>query len=207
MSNQGIYFIKCTVSSKCYVGSSVDITRRLRSHLRALSRGKHGSPLLQRAWDKHGADTFVTGVHELVERREDLLSREQFWIDSSPSEFNISREAGRVTGFRHTPEERQRQSTRAVQMWSKNGDALRSSIKRGWENPQSRAAISESSRRYWSDPNARSVASEKNKRRLQDPVAREAMSQRRREDWADPVKRARLLEGRRRARLLREQGE
>ena len=76
-------------------------------------------------------------------------------------------------------------------------------IRRGWENPESRAAMSAHSTRRFSDPSVRLELGEKIRRTLATPEARAARSEQRRLDWKDPVKRARILEGRRLARLRR----
>ena len=48
----GIYMIYNTINNKIYIGSSVDIIKRMDSHLSYLRNGKHHSVHLQRAW-KH----------------------------------------------------------------------------------------------------------------------------------------------------------
>jgi group I intron endonuclease len=205
MREQGIYFIRCTESRKTYVGSSVNMHRRLESHIRALRKGCHGSPILQRSWNKYGEQSFETGVLELVPDRENLLSREQYWIDTSNSDFNVARVAGRVTGWRATDEQRQRASERAIKMWSDPVFRERTSgqIRKGWQNEESREIVSARSKKMFSAPGYREEHGRKIREALSSPEARSARSEQRRLDWADPEKRARLLEGRRVARLRR----
>ena len=76
----GIYIIRNKKSGKVYIGSSVAVPRRLRLHRQALSRGGHGNPHLQRAWNHYGAEAFS---FELVEecRPRSLVKREQYHID------------------------------------------------------------------------------------------------------------------------------
>lgn len=54
----GIYIIVNTWNGKGYVGQSVDMTRRLRSHRRKLRIGQHSNPHLQAAWNKYGESAF-----------------------------------------------------------------------------------------------------------------------------------------------------
>lgn len=55
----GIYEIRCMVSGKSYVGSSVHINRRWSDHRYKLRRGDHPSPRLQHAWNTHGEARMV----------------------------------------------------------------------------------------------------------------------------------------------------
>lgn len=80
MSNPcGVYVIKCRVTGRVYVGSSINTTARFFSHKTLLARGKHRNPYLQNAWNKYGAKAFTFRV---VERCEPKVRRkvEQHWI-------------------------------------------------------------------------------------------------------------------------------
>jgi group I intron endonuclease len=83
----GIYRIKNLRNNKCYYGSSKNIEKRFKTHLRQLKKGKHHNKHLQRSWDKHGENYFV---FEVVEECNEtvLLELEQKYLDSNP-EFNI----------------------------------------------------------------------------------------------------------------------
>lgn len=48
----GIY--KLTIKSHIYVGSSVDLRKRLNCHIRQLERGIHDNEYLQRCVNKYG---------------------------------------------------------------------------------------------------------------------------------------------------------
>lgn len=99
----GIYYIQNNANGKRYIGSSVDIRRRLAGHLNLLRKGKHVNVHLSRAWDNHGEETFETGVCELVESSDDLVAREQFWIDAE-GYYNLAPAAGSTLGFKHSDE-------------------------------------------------------------------------------------------------------
>jgi len=76
----GIYQIRNSINHKMYVGSAKSIRHRFNSHRSSLSRGIHHSSLLQNAWNKYGVNSFV---FEILEETENLIEREQFWIDQT----------------------------------------------------------------------------------------------------------------------------
>lgn len=88
----GVYLIRHTVSFKAYVGSSNDLWCRCLSHKAELNRGVHCNKHLQRAWTKHGSDTFEFLFLETCSEK-DKITREQHWMDLLQSEYN-SRQAG-----------------------------------------------------------------------------------------------------------------
>lgn len=54
----GIYEIRNTLNNKVYIGSSINVNKRLTAHRNHLKRGAHGSKHLQASWDKSGAEAF-----------------------------------------------------------------------------------------------------------------------------------------------------
>src|SRR4051812_41865013 len=77
----GVYLIRCLVNDRVYAGSSRDVDRRLREHLRKLRRGKHENRHLHAAWNKHGALCFASEVIA-TPSPEKLLWAEQLFIDA-----------------------------------------------------------------------------------------------------------------------------
>lgn len=104
----GIYQIVNTVNGKRYVGSSVDIDKRWREHIRLLKASKHHSRHLQSAWNKYGEDSFEFDVIEECEPHH-LVDREQSHIDNL-SHYNCSPTAGSSLGVKHSAETRMRMS-------------------------------------------------------------------------------------------------
>jgi hypothetical protein len=98
----GIYCIKNITNNKCYIGSSTHIYYRLRRHKSDLIRQVHANPILQNAYNKYGADSFVVFIiEECVE--DILLEREQYYIDTVLPVYNITKE---VINNRLSPESR-----------------------------------------------------------------------------------------------------
>lgn len=95
----GIYKIS-SPSGKFYIGSSVNIHRRWLAHKTRLKAGKHHSMYLQRACNKYGINSLSIEIVTLCDRSE-LLSEEQFYIDSLSPEYNVCRIAGSCRGINH----------------------------------------------------------------------------------------------------------
>lgn len=99
----GIYKITNTINGHCYIGSSVNIRSRWRGHISDLSKNKHHSIYLQRAWNKYGANCFEFSVIEECEKSL-LIQREQFHINKFCPEYNILQFAGSPLGVKHSEE-------------------------------------------------------------------------------------------------------
>ena len=82
LPKSGIYAIENTVNGKIYVGSAVNLGRRFKDHRVHLNQGKHHSLKLQRAWNKYGAAVFVFKILEAIKNHNELVLREQYWIDT-----------------------------------------------------------------------------------------------------------------------------
>ena len=78
----GIYQIKNIINGKIYIGSSVDIDTRWTEHKRDLRMNEHRNKRLQNSYNKYGANNFVYEILELLESKENLYTREQWWLDN-----------------------------------------------------------------------------------------------------------------------------
>lgn len=129
----GIYLIKQLSTGRTYVGSSSEIEKRLYLHLVTLRCGTHHSQYLQHVWDRSEESDFAFYLVETCPV-EDLLDREQVYMDSFKPEFNMQLTAHMSRGWNHSPEtrlkmsisaqivaadplERQRRSDRAKRQW------------------------------------------------------------------------------------------
>lgn len=79
MIKSGVYQIYNPIDGKRYIGSSIDIVRRLKEHRRSLIGNYHRNAHLQNAWNKYG-DIFEFKPLEYCEPDE-LLTLEQYYID------------------------------------------------------------------------------------------------------------------------------
>lgn len=86
MKQCGVYRIYCKVTSRSYIGSSIDIPKRFSWHRAVLRRNSPGSYGLtrdhscQEDWNTFGEKAFLFEVIELCPE-ESLKEREQFWMD------------------------------------------------------------------------------------------------------------------------------
>lgn len=116
MMRSGVYEILNAVNGKVYIGSAVNFKKRRAGHLYHLRRNTHRNPHLQCAWNKYGEDSFLfLPVEHVVLDKNELVSREQFWIDAlnacdRAKGYNISPTAGSQLGLVHSEKTRLKMS-------------------------------------------------------------------------------------------------
>lgn len=98
MLDSGIYQITNKINKKVYIGSSICIKNRWKSHLSDLRRNVHPNIYLQNSWNKHKEKNFEFSILEYT-TKDELLDREQYWIDELNATnkkigYNISLVAG-----------------------------------------------------------------------------------------------------------------
>lgn len=76
----GVYEIRNTINNKVYIGSSINVNKRLAAHRNHLKRRAHGSAHLQASWVKHGPDAFCFRQLLACEEK-DILFYEQRIMD------------------------------------------------------------------------------------------------------------------------------
>lgn len=110
--NSGIYAIYNKINGKLYIGSSSELTKRLRQHLSNLKANRHTNKHLQRAYNKYGGENFEMQILAKVPENE-ILYYEQNLIDTLGIEnlYNILPTANSRRGWKPSDE------TRAL--WSK----------------------------------------------------------------------------------------
>lgn len=72
----GVYYIKCKITNKQYVGSSKNIQSRLSKHFSELFNNKHRNKKLQEEFNKYGYDNFEFDIYETCDIDE-LLNKER----------------------------------------------------------------------------------------------------------------------------------
>jgi len=95
----GVYGFLCRTTGKLYVGSSKNLSLRFQDHI----KGYRSNILLQNAINRYTLNDFVFILFEYCEPK-DLISREQFYINSLSPEFNILQIAGSSLGYKHSEE-------------------------------------------------------------------------------------------------------
>ena len=111
--NSGIYKITNFKNNKMYIGSSVDLKRRRKTHFSNLRRNKHINTYLQNSFNKYGESNFTFEILEYVEDKLLLIEKEQYWLDKLNSYknkygYNICKKADSVLGRKHTEEAKKR---------------------------------------------------------------------------------------------------
>ena len=176
-----IYKILNTGNGKSYVGSTTNYGRRIKRHFEDLKSGKHHSQALQRAYDKYGKGSFVvTKIEELeYSCKEDILMREQHYLDSLCPEYNISKVAGSQLGTKRSEEYRQRLSEKM------KGNTP-------WNKGKKTGPISEATRKKMSESGKKRTVSEETKKRISDGKKGKKFS----EEHKDNLSKAKTKHGR-----------
>lgn len=99
----GIYTIRSEINNKQYVGSAVTVYSRWRTHRSDLRKNRHTNHHLQNAWNKYGEDAFEFVLLEEC-TVDQLIEREQYYLDTTPNLYNINKIAGSWLGMKHTDE-------------------------------------------------------------------------------------------------------
>ena len=127
MDKSGIYKITNAVNGKFYIGSSIDISRRLNAHKSMLINNTHRNPILQRAWNKHGSDKFTFEIiEECASDQKICFEREQYYLDLLKPYlaigYNIETKASGGDTFTLNPnKEAIREKMRILNAGDKNG--------------------------------------------------------------------------------------
>lgn len=106
----GIYKIQSRVKpERCYVGSAVDMDKRWRQHESDLRRNKHHSTKMQRHCNKYKIEDLLFEML-LSCPKEELIEKEQFFIDAYKPWFNLSPTANSRLGTKCSEESRRKMS-------------------------------------------------------------------------------------------------
>jgi group I intron endonuclease len=99
----GLYAIVHIPTNKAYVGSSLNIKRRIKEHKTQLKYNKHHCTYLQNAWNKYGETQFEFKIPTVVETIEEARELEQAFLECFFDKlFNINTSAvGAPCGEHH----------------------------------------------------------------------------------------------------------
>jgi group I intron endonuclease len=106
----GVYMFKNLVNKKRYVGSSVNIRRRMHEYFNINYLERKKCMPICRALLKYGYSKFSLEILEYCQPSE-VISREQYFIDFLQPEYNILKTAGSSLGYKHDEEARAKMST------------------------------------------------------------------------------------------------
>lgn len=108
-SKSGIYKIINIINNKIYVGSSINMYQRIHHHVSELKRQKHCSPYLQKVFNKYKLENLNFEIIEYCDK-EDLINREQYYIDNLKPDYNICKIAGSLLGVKKSEASKLKQS-------------------------------------------------------------------------------------------------
>jgi group I intron endonuclease len=99
-NHHAIYIIKSIITDRIYVGSAVNYNKRFKQHCYNLFKNKHCNIKIQNHFNKYGKEDLIYEVIEFVELKENLINREQHYIDTLRPFFNICQKAGNTLGYK-----------------------------------------------------------------------------------------------------------
>lgn len=103
----GIYRWTNPLNGKTYIGSAKDLNKRFRNYYSFSYLSRHNSSLIYKALLKYGYSNFSLEILEYCEVS-DLITKEQFYLDSLQPEYNILKIAGSSLGYQHSEEFKQK---------------------------------------------------------------------------------------------------
>jgi group I intron endonuclease len=158
----GIYKITHRESGKCYIGQSVDVFGRWKSHSNLAGKRKS---LIKRAFVAHGIENFSFVVIEECDR-ELLNEREVFWIAHfdcmAPNGYNLTSGGGQ--GMVVSEETRQKMSERKKGKKGKKRGPISEETRR--KISEAKKNISDETRRKLSEAKKGKMPSEEHRRKL-----------------------------------------
>jgi group I intron endonuclease len=122
-SASGIYLLQSIHNGKRYVGSAVCFKIRQYGHFYKLRKNKHSNRHLQNHYNKYGESDLAFSILELCPK-ENLIEREQHYIDTLKPEFNLSPTAGSTLGVQMSEESKSKKSLKmkgVANIGEKNG--------------------------------------------------------------------------------------
>lgn len=103
-NKSGVYRWTHIASGKYYIGSAIDISKRLKSYYSAYYLNRQlssNSSAIYRAILKYGYSAFSIDIIEYCEINR-VIEREQYYLDLLKPEYNILKTAGSVVGLKHS---------------------------------------------------------------------------------------------------------
>ena len=109
----GVYAWYNKLNNKIYIGSGVLLYKRLRSYFSNAYLQKTENMLISKALKKYGMVNFKLFILEHT-NTDNVIEREQYWIDVLKPEYNINPKASGTTGFTHTLSSKLKMKSKAL---------------------------------------------------------------------------------------------
>jgi len=113
MKNTGIYKIVNKINNKIYIGSAKDLNKRIKNHLSNLRNNKHCNEYLQLSFNKYKEENFEFIILENCSI-DNLIEKEQFYIDNLNPEYNICKIAYSRLGTKHSEETKRKIGLKSI---------------------------------------------------------------------------------------------
>lgn len=188
MTDAAIYEI--TIGDHYYLGQSIHPGTRWVQHLRALRRGSHYNPRLQRTFDKYGEEACDFRILACMDV--DLLDgAEQHLLDKfagADSCMNIATDvAANMRGRTHTEETKAHLSKTHKERFADPalGERMSALQKTLWQDPEHRAKMSAAASRRWADEELRLQQAQKATTLWENQEYRTRRSKETKELWED----------------------
>jgi len=104
----GIYLWENKINGKIYIGSSIDLKRRLTTYYNLNHLTKNPTRYINNALLKDGHSTFSLYILEYCSDIKDLINREQYYFDLLNPTYNICKTAGSTLGRLHADESKEK---------------------------------------------------------------------------------------------------
>ncbi len=111
--SSGIYKITNKVTGDFYIGSAVNLNKRINNHKSDLRQTRHPNNFLQNVFNKYGIDNLSFDTVETIVNTQTLITREQYYIDKLSPKYNICKIAGSNLGKKMSEESKKKMSKSA----------------------------------------------------------------------------------------------
>ncbi len=194
----GVYKLTFSGSDNFYIGSSLNIEKRMRAHRSECRRQKHSNTRFQRCWNKYGE--FQLNVLEVSDKGL-VRDVEQKYIDLYLNDnncLNLSRVAEHPGMVSQTEEARKKISENSTYRWTNDRESFMLGIRAYYATPESTEIKSKQMTEVWKRDNTTRV--ENIKKSLNTPEYLDYAKDKTTKLWQDPEYREKVINGMRKLR-------
>ena len=113
MDKCGVYQIRNIINNQIYIGSSKNIQKRWKQHIKALCENKHDNIFLQNDWNNYGEDYFEFTILEFCEEDKQYKLEQEYFKKLMPfhrlgNGYNVNEDANGMnkSGYKFYDDER-----------------------------------------------------------------------------------------------------